>query len=73
MTIVYDWNDLIAETLTHFPDCDARTLRARAGDIGALVMHLSARHELTFAEAAEMVTFRLPAYCEISGPRLLRA
>lgn len=73
MTAVYDWNELVAEALTHFPGCDDRTLRSITGDIGALVMHLSARHDLTFAEAAEMVTFRLPAYHEEPGPRLLRA
>lgn len=64
MAAVFHWNDLVAEVLRHFPNCDGRTLRANAGDIGALAMHISAAHELTFAEAAEMVAFRLPVYVE---------
>lgn len=64
MATVFEWNDLVSEALMNFPNCDKQTLRANHGDVGALAMHISAAHDLTFAEATEMVTFRLPVYVE---------
>ena len=73
MTAVHHWNDLVSKALTHFPDCDDRALRASAGDFGALVTHVSASHDLTLAEAAEMITSRLPVCLDEMGQRPLQA
>jgi|GEM_PF-6084467 hypothetical protein len=64
MTITSSWTDYIARAVALFPDVDQDMLRAKEGDIGALVLQLSTAHHLTFAEAAEMVTFRLPQFVE---------
>lgn len=64
MAVVFQWDDFVAETVRTFPECEESTLMANTGDIGALVMHLSAAHDLTFAEAAEMVAIRLPVFVE---------
>ena len=64
MSISTCWHDLVDEVARLFPEVRAATLLANEGDIGALIMHISAAHELTFAEAAEVVVFRLPVYVE---------
>ena len=64
MGIVTSWTDLVDIVEARFPAVDRRTLMANDGDIAALIMHLSAAHELTFAEAAEVVAFRVPQYLE---------
>lgn len=64
MTITSSWSDFVARVSAQFPETNKRLLTAREGDIGALVQHLSQTHDLTFAEAAEVVAFRLPHYVE---------
>ena len=64
MTSVSRWSDLLEMTCRTFPAVRPQTLRAREGDIGALIHHVAKAHDLTFAEAAEVVTFRLPQYLE---------
>lgn len=64
MAIVTDWAEFVEHAISLFPELNAHTTMRNEGDIGALVMQLSAAHELTFAEAAEMVAFRLPIFYE---------
>ena len=64
MAIVTCWADLVDQVSVLFPEIDLTTLKANEGDIGALILQLSSAHELTFAEAAEMVAFRLPQFLE---------
>ena len=64
MSLVTSWSDLVREAAAKFPCVDPGFLQAREGDMGALTWHIAQAHALTFAEAAEMVTFRLPFYLE---------
>lgn len=64
MSIVTSWRALVAEVAQKFPEVDTNFLLQREGDIGALARHVSRTHDLTFAEAAEVITFRLPNYVE---------
>lgn len=64
MTIVTSWSEMAYLAVQQFPELDLETLRANEGDMGAMIMQLSAAHHLTFSEAAEMVAFRLPVYVE---------
>ena len=64
MSIVTSWRALVEEVAEKFPDVDIAMLQRSEGDIAALIKHVSQRHELTFAEAAEVITFRVPQYVE---------
>ena len=68
MIPVTSWRALCREVAEKFPQTDMGYLLARPGDVAALTWHLAETHDLTFAEAAEMVTFRIPQYLE--PPRL---
>lgn len=64
MPVVTSWTDFTARVTALFPECDPSTMRVLSGDLCALARHLSDRHDLTFAEAAELLTFRLPVFVE---------
>ena len=64
MAIVTRWQDLLEETIRKFPETAQSISALHEGDIGGLMRHVAEAHDLTFAEAAEVVTFRLPHYLE---------
>lgn len=64
MTIVTKWRDLVEEIVLKFPEVRRAKLLAEEGDMTALMHHVAEMHGLTLAEAAEVVTFRLPHYLE---------
>ncbi|MCG6884459.1 MAG: hypothetical protein LJE62_11965 [Silicimonas sp.] len=64
MTIVTSWCVIAREVAEKFPLTDRAYVLSREGDLGALMGHISQTHDLTFAEAAEMVTFRISQYVE---------
>ena len=64
MTIITSWCDFVERTLIQFPKTKRDVMLGHEGDIGALMHHVANAHDLTFAEAAEVVTFRLPQYLE---------
>ncbi len=64
MAIVTRWSDLIEEAMLKFPGLKRTIMELHDGDIGGLIRQVAAAHDLTFAEAAEVVTFRLPQYLE---------
>ena len=64
MTIVTSWSDLIDEVAEKFPKVDSEAVYHQHGDIGALTRHIAKAHDLTLAEAAEVMAFRLPQYLE---------
>jgi hypothetical protein len=64
MPVVTCWKDFISRTTALFPECDAVAMGVLSGDVCALARHLADRHELTFAEAAELVALRLPVFVE---------
>ena len=64
MAIVTSWCDLADEVVLKFPEVNRDTVLAHQGDMGALMRQVAEAHGLTFAEAAEMVTFRLSHYVE---------
>ncbi len=64
MAIVTRWRELLDETVRKFPETAQTILDIHEGDMGALTRHVADAHDLTFAEAAEVVTFRLPHYLE---------
>ena len=64
MTMTTDWHDLVEEIVIKFPETCRDTILSRAGDMTALMAPIAAAHELPLAEAAEVVTFRLPQYLE---------
>lgn len=64
MSIVTSWCSMVAEVTRHFPEVGADAVRAREGDMSGLMRLIADAHDLTFAEAAEMATFRLPIYLE---------
>ncbi len=67
MTIITSWCDFVEEALLMFPKTKRDLMVSSEGDIGALMRHVAEAHDLTFAEAAEMVTFRLPQYLEAAA------
>lgn len=64
MTSVTCWAALLNDVARIFPAVETAALLRREGDMGALMNHVAEAHDLTFAEAAEVVTFRLPQYLE---------
>lgn len=64
MKTVTNWRDLVEVVTRRLPETDRECLMPHEGDIGWLIRHVAAAHDLTFAEAAEIVTFRLPHYVE---------
>ncbi len=64
MATVTSWLDLAEEVHKKFPRTDRSVVQSQVGDMAALMRHIAAAHELTFAEAAEVVTFRLPQFVE---------
>ena len=64
MPIVTSWRDLVDEVAAKFPEVNRDDLRCHEGDMAALTRILAEAHDLTFAEAAEMVTFRLAQFVE---------
>lgn len=64
MTIITSWSDFVEEALDLFPNTMRNVMMRHEGDIGALTHHVAEVQDLTFAEAAEVVTFRLPRYLE---------
>ncbi|MGR3513753.1 MAG: hypothetical protein ACU0GG_13400 [Paracoccaceae bacterium] len=64
MTVVTSWYVLAAEVACHFPEVAREAVLAREGDMAALMRLIAEAHDLTFAEAAEVVTFRLPHFLE---------
>ena len=64
MTSTTCWRAVLEEVTHTFPAVETAALQSREGDIGALIKHVADAHDLTFAEAAEVVTFRLPHYLE---------
>jgi hypothetical protein len=64
MTSVTCWRALLNEVARVFPAVEIAALHPREGDMGALMKNVAEAHDLTFAEAAEVVTFRLPHYLE---------
>ena len=64
MTSTTCWDAILEMAARTFPAVETAKLQSREGDIGALMKHVADAHDLTFAEAAEVVTFRLPHYLE---------
>lgn len=64
MSVVNSWRDLAHEAALKFPETDPDAIFAREGDMAGLAQLIASAHDLTFAEAAEMVTFRLPMFVE---------
>ncbi|MEL7149783.1 MAG: hypothetical protein AAGK71_03565 [Pseudomonadota bacterium] len=64
MTVVTSWQAFVAEAGRHFPEACSDAMLTREGDIAGLMDLIAKAHDLTFAEAAEVVTFRLPLYLE---------
>lgn len=62
MKQVFRWGDLVSETLKQFPEVNQNKLILAEDDVGSLVREVSRAHDLTLAEAAEMVSLRLPFY-----------
>lgn len=64
MRLENNWYRFLEEFAQKFPAAPARELWDRTGDIGALTHMVALAHDLTFAEATEVVTFRLPYFVE---------
>ena len=64
MASVNSWRDLTIEVQEKFPNTEHAIVQSHVGDMTALMRHIAATHDLTFAEAAEVVTFRLPQFVE---------
>ena len=64
MTVVTQWRDLVDEIVLKFPEVRRAKVLTEEGDMASLMHHVAEMHGLTLAEAAEVVTFRLPHYLE---------
>ncbi len=64
MAKTISWQGLADEVQMKFPNVDDAVVRAQVGDVAALIHHIATTHDLTIAEAAEVVTFRLPQFVE---------
>lgn len=64
MPIVTSWYRFVEHVAQKFPETDLSALSVRQGDMSALIGAVAKAHELTFAEAAEVITFRLPQFVE---------
>ncbi len=70
MAQVYSWDDLISATTKLFPETDPDRLLLAGENLALLVREIAEAHELTVAEAAEMVAFRLPHCAPDAWPAL---
>lgn len=64
MANVTSWLNMAEEVQKKFPNVDRDVVQTHVGDMAALIHHIASTHDLTFAEAAEVVTFRLPQFVE---------
>ncbi len=64
MSIVTQWRDLVDEIVVKFPEVPRAKVLSQEGDMTSLMQIVAESHGLTLAEAAEVVTFRLPLYLE---------
>ncbi len=64
MAKTISWQGLADEVQIKFPNVDEAVVRGQVGDVAALIRHIASTHDLTLAEAAEVVTFRLPQFVE---------
>ncbi|MEM6386783.1 MAG: hypothetical protein AAF718_11170 [Pseudomonadota bacterium] len=64
MMIEDSWRAFVTEAVEKFPELDANAALHHESDVTALTKLLAEAHDLTFAEAAEVLTFRLPQYVE---------
>ena len=62
MAQVHCWDDLIKATKATFPETNLNRLLLARDNLGVLVREVAHAHDLTLAEAAEMVALRLPYY-----------
>lgn len=62
MAQVHCWDDLIKVTKEHFPAVNLNRLLLAKDNLGVLVREIAEAHDLTLAEASEMVVLRLPYY-----------
>lgn len=65
MSIITEWHDLVDEIVLKFPETCRNAILSKSGDMPALMAHIAVTHDLTLAEAAEVVTFRLPQFLEL--------
>ena len=70
MAQVYCWDDLITATTKLFPETDLNTLLLAEDNLGLLMREIAEAHDLTLAEAAELVALRLPYYAPNAWPAL---
>lgn len=64
MSIATSWHAFADEVTRTFPEMRREVVLTHRGDMSALTRLIAQAHDLTFAEAAEVVTFRLPMYLE---------
>lgn len=70
MSIITSWHSFVENVMLKFPETDRSTVLTHEGDMTTLINAVATSHELTFAEAAEVIIFRLPQFVE---PELLSA
>lgn len=73
MQHVFRWRDLTTKAREQFPAINENRLILAEDDVAELVREIARAHDLTLAEAAEMVVWRLPEYQSEDCPVRLSA